>query len=80
MDAMEERTSSKKIAQGSDEGMGMRANAKAEGKCVKTMVLTRPMRFEREAARIEESAERMPVTKNREPRAAVDRLNFLWKK
>ena len=60
--------------------MGIRANAKAEGRCVKTMVLTRPMRFEREAARMEESAERMPVVKKREPRLAVDMLNLSWKK
>ena len=80
MDAMEERTTKKKMAQGNDEGMGMRANAKAEGRCVKTIVLTRPMRFEREAARMDERAERRPVMKNREPSAALERSNFLWKK
>ncbi len=80
IDAIEERTTRKTIAQVSEEGTGMRANANAEGRCVKTIVLTRPMRFESEAARREETAERMPVMKNSEPSAALDMSNFSWKK
>lgn len=48
----------------------MRAKKIADGRCVKTIVGTRPMRRERGAAMREEMEERMPATKKSEPRVA----------
>ena len=80
IDAIDERRMTKKIAHGRDAGTGMRERAIAEGRCVKTIVLTRPIRLERDAATMEEAAERRPVVKKREPRAPSARLNLMWKK
>jgi hypothetical protein len=80
IDAIEDRRTRKKIAKGREAGTGIRERAIAEGRCVKTMVLTRPIRREREAAMMEEKAERRPVVKKREPSSPSGRLNLMWKK
>ena len=69
-----------KIAQGGDVGTRIRARAIAEGRCVKTIVFTRPIRLEREEAMTEEKAETSPVVKKREPTSPAWRPNFMWKK
>ncbi len=68
------------MAPARDGGIGMRQRAIAEGRCVKTMVLMRPMRRERETATRDDREERMPATKKRVPRSPSWSLNLRLKK
>jgi len=52
-----------------DDGTGMSERARADGRCVKTIVLIRPMRLESETATKDETEERMPATKKRVPKS-----------
>ena len=72
--------SRKKIPTDNDGESGIRAKAIAEGRWVKTMVGTRPMRFASEAAKSAERAERMAPIEKRVPRAEGERENLVWKK
>jgi NCAIR mutase (PurE)-related protein len=76
MEANEDRTTRKKIDQEREDGAGMRERAIADGRCVKTIVRTRPMRLDRDAATKDEAAERMPVAKKREPSEPAVRPNL----
>lgn len=80
IDTRDERRSRKKADQDGGEETAIGTSAKAEGRCVNNMVLTRLMRFERAAAKKEESAERRVAVENKEPRATAERSNFPWKK
>ena len=68
------------MAPDSDGDTGINERAIADGRCVKTMVLIRPIRLAREAATKDEIEDRMPATKNRVPRSPGCRLNFWLKK
>jgi hypothetical protein len=80
IDAKDDLTMRKAIEPDSEGGTGMSASAIADGKCVKTMVRTSPMRRERGTATRDDAAERRPVVKNRVPRVPSGRLNLTWKK
>lgn len=80
IEASEERRSRKKMAPDRDEGIGMRQRAIADGRCVKTMVLMRPIRRERETATRDETEERIPATKKRVPKSPSWSLNLRLKK
>ena len=80
IEAREERRSRKKMAPDSDDGIGMRQSARAEGRCVKTMVLMRPIRRESETATREDTEERIPATKKSVPKSPSCNLNLRLKK
>ena len=80
IEANEDRMIRKKIAPESEEGRGISDKASAEGRWVNTIVRTRPMRLESDTATREDIAERIPVTKKREPRSPSRRPNLTWKK
>ena len=54
----------------------MNADAIDEGKCVKTIVLIRPMRFDKGPAKIEDTAHRNWLAEVMSPRVDFDRWNF----
>lgn len=58
----------KNAASGKEDGMPISARAMAEGRCVKTMVFTLPMRLAIEAATRTEAADIRLVVKKSEPR------------
>jgi hypothetical protein len=80
MEAREDRRRRKKMAPDRDEGTGMRQRARADGRCVKTMVLMRPIRRESETATRDDTEERMPATKKRVPKSPSCSLNLRLKK
>ena len=69
IEASEERRRRKNMAPDRDDGTGMSERARADGRCVKTIVLIRPMRLESETATKDETEERMPATKKRVPKS-----------
>src|SRR5439155_10880790 len=60
------------IAKPSDGANGIRISRTLDGKCVKTMVLTRPNRSAMRVATKYESAEKTPVQKKIVPATAID--------
>jgi hypothetical protein len=80
IEAREERRSKKKMAPERDDGIGIRQRARADGRCVKTMVLMRPIRRESETATREDTEERIPATKKRVPKSPSCSLNLRLKK
>lgn len=80
IEANDERRSRKKMAPDRVDGMGIRQRAIADGRCVKTMVLMRPMRRESETATRDDTEERMPAMKKRVPRSPSWSLNLRLKK
>jgi hypothetical protein len=76
IEASEDLRMRKKIPPAREEGKGISASAIAERRCVKTIVLMRPICLDSDAATREEIAERMPVTKKRDPSEPVARENF----
>ena len=61
-------------------GSGIKAKKIADGKCVNTIVLIRPIRFEMEDATRFEMEDMMLLTKNRVPSCPSGRANFRVKK
>lgn len=61
-------------------GTGSKASAMEAGACVKTIVLTRPIRRARDDATRFDAEERMLVTKKRLPSLPSSSPNLLWKK
>lgn len=61
-------------------GTGMRAKRIADGRCVKTIVLINPIRFDIEAAMRFDTEAKMFVTKKRVPSWPSGRPNFRVKK
>jgi hypothetical protein len=80
IEANEERRSRKKMAPDRDDGTGMRQRARADGRCVKTMVLIRPIRLESETATRDETEERIPAAKKSVPKSPSCSLNLRLKK
>ncbi len=80
IEASEERRSRKKIAPDRDEGTGMRQRARADGRCVKTMVLMSPILLESETATRDETEDRIAATKKSVPRSPSCSLNLRLKK
>jgi len=80
MDASEERRRRKNIAPDRDDGIGIRQRAIADGRCVKTMVLIRPIRRESTTATRDETEERIAATKKRVPKSPSCSLNLRLKK
>jgi hypothetical protein len=80
IDAKDDLTIRKKIEPESEGGTGISARAMADGRCVKAIVRTSPIRLESGTATRDETAERRPVVKNKVPRGPSRRLNLTWKK
>jgi len=80
IEASEERRSRKNMAPDRDCGTGMSERARADGKCVKTIVLIRPIRLESDTAAKDETDERIPATKKRVPKSPGRSLNLILKK
>jgi hypothetical protein len=80
IEASDERRSRKKTAPGRVGGTGMSERATADGRCVKTIVLIKPIRRERETATKDEMEERIPATKKRVPKSPSWSLNLMLKK
>lgn len=68
------------MAPESDGDTGINDRAMADGRCVNTIVLMRPIRLAREAATKDEIDDRMPATKNNVPRSPGCRPNVWLKK
>jgi hypothetical protein len=80
IEASDERRSRKNTAPDRDEGTGMSDRAIADGRCVKTIVLIRPIRRESETATKDEMEERIPAMKKRVPKSPSWSLNLMLKK
>lgn len=78
MEARDDRIRRKNMEPDAEDGTGISERAMADGRWVKTMVFTRPIRLDSEAATTDEIAERIPVMKKRVPRSPSASLNLTW--
>jgi hypothetical protein len=79
MDWVHDRRTTKVIAKGREDGMPIMPRKIEEGRWVKTIVFTLPMRFAIDDATSIDAADMMLVTKNSDPRAPSGRLNLRLK-
>lgn len=73
---VQDRVRRKSIANVEDDGTGMSASDIADGRCVKTIVSTSPMRLAIDAATKVDNEAIMPAAKKRVPSLSKLRLNL----
>jgi len=76
IEASDERRMRNTNAPARDDGTGISIRKMADGRWVKTMVLIRPICFERDAATKEDMAERNAITENIVPSEPSSSENF----
>lgn len=77
MDARDDLMMRKTMAPVNVDGIGIKASAMAEGKWVKTIVLTSPILFDKDAATTDEMADKMAIIEKIVPSEPVGKENLV---